>query len=171
MRRNKLLLDTAFRLHYNERKREVISMTQNYVLKELREKNGLSQDELAEKLFVTRQAVSRWENGNTLPNPETLKALSKLYGVTINTLLGSKENLFCQCCGMPLDDGVTSRETDGTFNELYCKWCYADGRFAYSSIDELTYFLVSNFAADQPVEQARRVFREQLSSLKHWRKN
>ena len=42
------------------------------VLYELRTKNGLSQDELAEKVCVTRQAVSRWENGETVPNTETL---------------------------------------------------------------------------------------------------
>ena len=42
------------------------------VIRELRTKAGLSQDELAEKLFVTRQAVSRWENGETVPNTETL---------------------------------------------------------------------------------------------------
>ena len=45
--------------------------TQN-VIYQLRTKSGLSQDELAEKAFVTRQAVSRWENGETVPNTETL---------------------------------------------------------------------------------------------------
>ena len=59
------------------------------VLLELRTKNNLSQDDLAEKVFVTRQAVSRWENGDTVPNTETLKLLSNLYNVSINTLLGS----------------------------------------------------------------------------------
>ena len=49
------------------------------ILHHLREERGLSQDELAEKLFMTRQAVSRWENGETTPNPETLKRLSLLY--------------------------------------------------------------------------------------------
>ena len=49
------------------------------VILELRMKRGLSQDELAEKLFVTRQAVSRWEMGETVPNTETLKLLSKLF--------------------------------------------------------------------------------------------
>lgn len=47
------------------------------VLKDLRNKKGLSQEELADKLFVTRQAVSRWENGNTVPNADTMKLLSK----------------------------------------------------------------------------------------------
>ena len=56
---------------------------------ELRTKKGLSQEALAEKIFVTRQAVSRWETGETVPNTETLKLLSKLFDVSINTLLGS----------------------------------------------------------------------------------
>ena len=59
------------------------------VIYDLRTKNGMSQDELAEKVFVTRQAVSRWENGETVPNTETLKQLSKLFNVSINTLLGA----------------------------------------------------------------------------------
>jgi transcriptional regulator with XRE-family HTH domain len=43
------------------------------VLAELRQKNGLTQDQMADKLFVTRQAVSRWENGETTPSIDTLK--------------------------------------------------------------------------------------------------
>lgn len=49
----------------------------------------MSQDDLAERVFVTRQAVSRWKTGDTVPNTETLKLLSKLFDVSINTLLGS----------------------------------------------------------------------------------
>jgi len=96
---------------------------------ELRTKKGLSQDELAEKVFVTRQAVSRWENGETIPNTETLKLLSKLFDVSINTLLGSPRQMVCHCCGMSLDDSTTSKETDGVFNEEFCRWCYSDGEF------------------------------------------
>ncbi len=99
------------------------------VILELRTKNGLSQDELAEKVFVTRQAVSRWENGETVPNVETLKRLSKLFDVSINTLLGSPRELVCECCGMPLNDSAIGREKNGEFNENYCGWCYADGDF------------------------------------------
>ena len=43
------------------------------IILELRTKKGMSQEELAEKVFVTRQAVSRWETGETVPNIETLK--------------------------------------------------------------------------------------------------
>ena len=99
------------------------------ILYELRTKKGLSQDELAEKVYVTRQAVSRWENGETTPNTETLKLLSKLYDVSINTLLGSPRQMVCHCCGMSLDDSTTSKELDGIFNEEYCKWCYHSGEF------------------------------------------
>lgn len=72
--------------------------TKNIILK-LRMQKGLSQDELAEKIRVTRQAVSRWENGETVPNTETLKLLSKEFDVSINTLLGEPRKLICQCCG------------------------------------------------------------------------
>ena len=99
------------------------------VILELRTKQGLSQEELAEQIFVTRQAVSRWENGETVPNVDTLKLLSRLFGVSINTLLGSPKGLVCACCGMPLEDGIMSRETDGSLNEEYCQWCYANGEY------------------------------------------
>lgn len=64
-------------------------MDTKQVILELRTQKGMSQDELAEKVFVSRQAVSRWENGETVPNTETLKLLSKVLDVSINTLLGS----------------------------------------------------------------------------------
>ena len=98
-------------------------------IRALRLLKGFSQDEVAEKVFVTRQAVSRWENGETSPNTETLKLLSKLFDVSINTLLGAPRKMICHCCGMELDDATTSRETDGGFNENYCKWCYHEGEF------------------------------------------
>ena len=77
--------------------------TKNIILK-LRTERGMSQDELADKIMVTRQAVSRWENGDTVPNTDTLKLLSKEFDVSINTLLGEPRKLICQCCGMPIDD-------------------------------------------------------------------
>ena len=91
------------------------------IIYELRTKKGLSQEELAEKIFVTRQAVSRWETGETIPNIDTLKLLSGLFDVSINTLLGSPRELICECCGMPMEDCNISREKDGIFNEEYCK--------------------------------------------------
>lgn len=98
------------------------------ILFHIRQKNQLTQDEMAQKLFVTRQAVSRWEQGETVPSTDILKLISKEFDVSINTLLGSPRQLICQCCGMPLyEDDVISREPDGAFNEDYCKWCYTGG--------------------------------------------
>ncbi|MBR4149860.1 MAG: helix-turn-helix domain-containing protein, partial [Firmicutes bacterium] len=131
------------------------------VIYELRTKNGMSQDELAEKVFVTRQAVSRWENGETVPNTETLKLLSKLFSVSINTLLGSPHRLVCQCCGMPLEDGIIGRDRDGFLNEDYCKWCYADGTYTYHDMDDLIDVCVKNMVnEDFPEEQARAYMRQ-----------
>lgn len=64
-----------------------------------------------------------------MPNTETLKLLSKLFDVSINTLLGSPQQLVCKCCGMNLEDCNICKETNGNFNEEYCKWCYTDGDF------------------------------------------
>ncbi len=141
------------------------------VIYELRTKNGLSQDELAEKVFVTRQAVSRWENGETVPNTETLKLLSNLFNVSINTLLGSPQKLICQCCGMPLEDEIIGRNHDGTLNEDYCKWCYADGTYTYSDMDELidvcvTHMVNENFSE----EQARAYMKQKLPLLDYWKR-
>lgn len=142
------------------------------IIAELRFKKGFSQDELAEKVFVTRQAVSRWENGETVPNTETLKLLSKVFDVSINTLLGSPRQLICQCCGMPLDDTTISRENDGAFNEEYCKWCYTDGKFIYKSLDELIDFLAERMANENYTEQqVREYLSAQLLNLKYWKNN
>lgn len=141
------------------------------IILELRTKNGMSQDELAGKVYVTRQAVSRWETGETVPNTETLKLLSQLFDVSINTLLGSPRQLVCQCCGMSLEDSSISREKDGAFNEEYCKWCYADGKFVYTSMEELLEFLVQHMSNQQwPQEQVRTYLEAQLPKLNHWRK-
>jgi len=140
------------------------------IILNLRTRKGMSQDELAEKVFVTRQAVSRWENGETTPNTETLKLLSKLFNVSINTLLGSPRQLICQCCGMPLEDSNISREADGFFNEEYCKWCYADGEYMYHDMDELIEVCVAHMANEAfPSEQARVYMKEMLPKLDYWK--
>ena len=137
----------------------------------LRTKNGLSQDELAEKVFVTRQAVSRWENGETVPNTETLKRLSDLFNVSINTLLGSPQKLICQCCGMPLEDEIIGRNQDGSLNEQYCKWCYADGTYTYSDMDELIDVCVKHMVNENfTEEQARAYMKQKLPQLDYWKR-
>jgi len=141
------------------------------VLYGLRVKNGLSQDELAGKVFVTRQAVSRWETGETVPNTETLKLLSKLYDVSINTLLGSPRRLICQCCGMPLEDPILGRDKDGALNEDYCQWCYADGTYTYSDMDQLIDVCAKHMVNENfTEEQARAYLKENLPHLDYWKR-
>lgn len=143
------------------------------VLKQLRENHNLTQDQIAERVMVTRQAVSRWENGETQPNTETLELLSKEFNVSINTLLGSPRQLICQCCGMPLnEDSLISREADGSYNEDYCKWCLTDGEFVYKSKKSLIDFLVGHMPnPDNLKEEERRTqYDSYLSQLKHWGK-
>ena len=53
----------------------------------LRKKSGLSQEQLGEKVNVTRQTISNWELNETTPNPEQLKLLSKALNVSIDELL------------------------------------------------------------------------------------
>lgn len=142
------------------------------ILKKLRESNHLTQEQMAKRMMVSRQAVSRWENGETQPNTDTLKLLSKEFHVSINTLLGSPRPLICQCCGMPLnEDNLISREQDGSYNEDYCKWCYADGAFAYQSKKSLLDYLVDHMPnPDNLKEEDRRAqFDLYLSQLKHWK--
>ena len=141
------------------------------VLHELRTRSGLSQDDLAEKVFVTRQAVSRWENGETVPNTETLKLLSKIFNVSINTLLGSPHPLVCQCCGMPLDDSILGRNRDGSLNEEYCQWCYADGTYTYSNMDELIRICIPQMVKQGFTEdQAREYMKQKLPTLDYWKR-
>ena len=140
------------------------------IILELRIRNGLSQEELAEKIYVTRQAVSRWENGETIPNTEKLKLLSKFFDVSINTLLGSPRQLICQCCGMPLDDSTISKEKDGTFNEEYCNWCYSEGEFTYDNIDDLLNFCAEHMANENwTSEQVRAYMADMLPKLNYWK--
>ena len=69
---------------------------------ELRKKNGLTQEALAEKMDITRQTVSNWENGETAPNPDQLKCLSHLFGISVDCLLENE--------GFAKDDGFTAKE-------------------------------------------------------------
>lgn len=61
----------------------------------LRKKQGLTQQELAGELEVSRQAVSRWEMGQAVPNTDNLKVLSNLYGVTLDCLINDELDIVC----------------------------------------------------------------------------
>ena len=62
-------------------------------LQELRKRKGLTQEELAEALYVSRTAISKWESGRGYPNIDSLKAIAKFFSVTIDALLSGEEVL------------------------------------------------------------------------------
>lgn len=135
-------------------------MCTNNIFHELRALHGMSQDEVAEKVYVTRQAVSRWERGDTVPNTETLKLLSKLFDVSINTLLGAPLQRVCRCCGMTLDDSTASRERDGTPNNDYCRWCYREGEFTLD-----VWQRYKELGGDEGIEQFKQQLMAEFNAL------
>lgn len=140
------------------------------VFADLRKKAGLSQNEIAEKLFVTRQAVSRWERGETVPEIETLKAISGLFSVSINTLLGFQTDLACQSCGMPITVEQMGREKDGTPNEHYCKWCWDNGEFCAPgcTMEEMVEYCLPYMPFGDP-ESNRSFLMDLLPTLDRWK--
>ena len=88
-------------------------------LKNLRIKSGLSQEKVAEQLYVSRQAVSKWENGESLPEMDNLVALAKFYNVSVDYLLVSEEE------GRklkPLDAELVDYKEEHTGSSKISKW-------------------------------------------------
>ena len=80
------------------------------------------------------------------------------------------KDMICQCCGMPLDEETVSREKDSRPNENYCKWCYADGNFTYSDMDELIDTCANHMDGDDfTEEQARAYLKQMLPTLEYWK--
>lgn len=147
-------------------------------LAKLRKSNGLTQDEMAERLFVTRQAVSRWETGSTTPNIETLKLISKEFNTPINSILGASEGAICQSCAMPLREAEDlGTNSDGGVTIEYCSHCYQNGSYTHDrSIDEMietNLRFLDEFNKENNTnyseEDARTTLRMHLATLKRWK--
>ena len=65
----------------------------NQKLQELRKQKGLTQEQLATSLYVSRTAISKWESGRGYPNIDSLKALAKFFSVTVDSLISADEIL------------------------------------------------------------------------------
>lgn len=149
------------------------------VIMDIRKKFNLTQEELADRLFVTRQAVSRWETGDTTPALETLKKISELFNLDANYLLGVTEPPICQSCSMTLtrleDFGTNA---DKTANVEYCHYCFQDGKFTHErTIDEMietNLRFLDEFNAENGTayteDEAKKILKLHLSTLKRWQK-
>lgn len=89
----------------------------------LRKEKGLTQIDLAEKLNVSRQAISKWEVGTTVPGTDKLKALSELYGVSVDYLLNDDMDLPPQPAGEPVQaPSVPVAKDDGKKASPHLMW-------------------------------------------------
>lgn len=112
-------------------------MSVGQTIQNARKKAGLTQEQLAAKVFVTRQAVSRWEMGESEPGIDMRKLLASILNVPVAELLDLPDAPTCQCCGTPFDvpNMPFGTNADGTENPDYCGWCYKNGQFTGASLD------------------------------------
>ena len=144
------------------------------VLPQLRQEKGMTQQELAAKLYVTRQAVSRWETGETTPSVDMAKLIATVLDEPIMRVLDLPQEPSCQCCGTPfsvpnMPKGVNA---DGSENPDYCKWCYDEGEFASATMDDVIEksapYLMQ--ATGVTLDEAVSFMGVLLPSLKRWKK-
>ncbi len=137
-----------------------------------RRQAGLTQEQLAARVYVTRQAVSRWETGESEPGIDMRKLLARVLDVPVAFLLDLPDAPACQCCGTPFDvpDMPFGTNSDGTENPDYCIWCYRDGEFTGSGLDEIIErnvpYLVQ--ATGCSAEEAVSFMGALLPTLKRW---
>lgn len=82
-------------------------------LYKLRKESGLSQEQLAEQLKVSRQAISKWESGNAVPESEKLISISKYFGVSLDYLLKDEDEIGNNCLERKEYNGDKQRQTIG----------------------------------------------------------
>lgn len=148
-------------------------MAINDVLPKLRQDRNMTQQELAAKLFVTRQAVSRWENGETTPSIDMAKLIATVLDVPIMVVLDLPQKPSCQCCGTPFSvpNMPKGTDADGAENPNYCKWCYDEGEFANATMDDVIEksapYLMQ--ATGVSLDEAVSFMGALLPSLKRWK--
>lgn len=111
-------------------------MAMKDTIAQIRSEKGITQQQMAHDLFVTRQAVSRWEAGETSPSIDMVKLICVTYHVPLERFFDMPIEYYCQCCSMPIvDPALHGSEADGSVSEAYCKWCYQDGDFTAQGVD------------------------------------
>ena len=103
----------------------------NEKLQELRKQKGLTQEELAQNLYVSRTAISKWELGRGYPNIESLKAIAKFFSITVDELLST-------------DEILTIAEADGKQREKR----FTDLFFGLLDLSAILLFLLPLFATE-----------------------
>jgi len=142
-------------------------------IQDARKAAGLTQEQLAAKVYVTRQAVSRWENGESEPGIDMRKLLAGVLNVPVSTLLDLPNSPACQCCGTPFEvpNMPFGTNADGTHNPDYCAWCYQNGEFTSAGLDEIIEHNVPYLmqATGYTQEEAVSFMGALMPTLKRWR--
>ncbi len=94
-------------------------------LERLRKTRGLSQENIAEKCHVSRQAVSKWESGNSLPDIDNLIIIGQLFGVSLDYLVNDKIDEIIPLAAVNYSD----QAEDGLLNTVLRKWCFIQFKF------------------------------------------
>lgn len=144
------------------------------VLPRLRRERGLTQEGLAKKLFITRQAVSRWETGETAPGIDMTKLIAVTLDVPVTELLEMPEH-YCQSCGMMFTaPDQHGHEADGTEVEDFCQWCYDDGAYTYeTTMEDMIEDCAPRMAEamDWTVDESASLLGAVLPTLKRWKES
>ena len=148
-------------------------MNTNEILLKIRTNNDLTQEQMAARLFVTRQAVSRWELGETVPQVDTFKLIAKEFGVSLDDLLGNERNPICQCCTYPLrNPEELGTNADGTWSTDYCVYCFKDGEWVDPNMTVegiINYTVPYMVSPSMTAEEAKAKLQEFVPKLKRWR--
>ena len=137
----------------------------------VRRAHHLTQEQLAAKLFVTRQAVSRWERGEVTPGIDMMKLIAAVTGEPLSHLLEMPEH-YCQSCGMILTPDDCGTDATGAATDHYCKWCYDHGQYTYETtmeamIEDCAPRLAQN--TSMSLDEAVSLMGAVLPQLERWR--
>lgn len=140
----------------------------------IRREAGLTQEEMARRLCVTRQAVSRWENGETTPGIDMVKLICVTFGVPLERFFDMPMDYYCQCCSMPIPSPeLHGTEADGSPSESYCKFCYDHGDFTARDVTMDEFIEATADAEAKAIgvsrDEAVSLMATLLPHLKRWR--
>lgn len=137
----------------------------------IRKEAGIAQEEMARRLYVTRQAVSRWEQGEATPGIDMLKLIARELDVPVTVLLDMPEH-YCQSCGMMFTGpDQHGHEADGSETEDFCRWCYDGGAYTYeTTMDEMIEDCAPRMAEAMgwTVDEAASLLGAVLPTLRRW---
>lgn len=144
------------------------------VISAIRREAGLTQGEMARRLYVTRQAVSRWETGETAPGIDMVKLICVTFGVPLERFFEMPMSYYCQCCSMPMpEETLRGTEADGSTSADFCSHCYRLGDFVVEGINMDEFIeATAPFEAKAlgiTIEEAISLMATLLPHLKRWK--